>query len=629
MCGIAGYWRFGGTPPGAERLLERMTRILTHRGPDGEGFFREGGVGLGMRRLAIIDIEGGAQPVRNEEGDVTVVYNGEIYNHAELRGELERIGHRFSSRCDSEVIPHAYEEWGDDFVRHLNGMFAFALWDRKRKRLLLARDRLGIKPLYYLHENDRFLFGSEIKAILEDPETRREVDRQSLYYYIGFEFVPAPATMFRGISKLPPGEMLVVERGRAERKSYWTPRFERSDESEEVLAGKLLEHLRRSVRRRMMSDVPLGAFLSGGVDSTAVVALMREATDRPLKTFTIGFKEKGFSELPYAELAAKRYGVEQRVILLDPVTPETLEKVVWHLDEPMTDLSTVPLHMLCEAAREDVTVVLSGEGGDELLAGYDRFRASKANRFYQAVPSLVRRRLIEPIVLSLPDQGQKKGAINILKRFVEGTLHPARGGHMRWQYFSTSERDRRLFNEETRAAVRMDSFDLLARIADRSGSDERVAREIYVDLVGVMPDSVLMKVDKMSMAHSLEIRVPFLDHELVDFLGTVPSEMKLKGFTTKAIFRKAAAPILPPKIVGRGKQGYSFPIKEWLREEWRGYMTDLLLKSEGVRAYTEESHVRTLIEEHLSRRANHNHVLWALMNFSLWHRRFIENAEPR
>jgi asparagine synthase (glutamine-hydrolysing) len=375
-----------------------------------------------------------------------------------------------------------------------------------------------------------------------------------------------------------------------------------------------------------MSDVPEGLFLSGGLDSTAVLAFAREATAGPLPTFTVGYDDPTFSEWEYAREAARYYGTEHREIRLGPVSPDVIEQAVWHLDEPMTDLSSVPLFLLCREARRDVTVCLSGEGGDEVFVGYDRFVAAKAERLYRLLPRPIRKGLIEPLVTRLPDQEQKKGPLVVLRRFIEGARLDPAGLHMRWQHFGSPELDRRLFRETVLRSVDRDRFAPIQRCLARCHSARRLDREIFVDTRFTMPDSVLMKVDKMSMAHALEVRVPLLDHHLVELAATVPPRLKFPGFRTRAIYRKALRGVLPPRILTRGKQGYSLPLKQWLRNELREYMVQLLDGSEVVRAYFDRAGVQSLIAEHLARRANHNHTLWALINLTLWHRRFIEGV---
>ena len=630
MCGIAGIvdTKTGAQPE--SDIVRRMLATIVHRGPDDSGVHEGGRAVIGAQRLKIIDLAGGHQPMSNEDGTVWAVHNGEVYNHDAIRHELEREGHQFRTRCDTEVLVHAWEAFGPGCVERFQGMFGFAVWDSRTSTLFLARDRLGVKPMYYAWDGSRLIFGSEIKAVLATDLVPREVDLQSLYYYVGYEFVPAPSTMFRGISKLPAGHYVLLTGNQLNVASYWDAQFEEADLSEEDCITEIRRLLRKAVSKRLMSDVRLGVFLSGGLDSTAVLALAREATTDVLPTFTIGYRDASFSEWEYARRAAAHYGTEHHEIVVEPVTPDLIESAVWHLDEPMTDLSSLPLYVLCRRAREHATVCMSGEGGDEVFVGYDRFIASKLERqWYGWVPDFVRRGLVEPLVRRLPDRPQKKGAINLIKRFVEGAALPAEGGHLRWQYFSSAELDRALFAGSFLANVSGDAFEPVRRHRARGNSRDGLAAECYVDLRLVMPESVLMKVDKMSMAHSLEVRVPFLDHALVEFAARIPSRYKFPGIRTKAIYRKAMKGILPDFILERGKQGYSLPIKNWLREDLRDYMITLLNESQVIRQHLNVPFVNELIQQHLRRSHNHNHVLWALINLALWHRRFIEERAAR
>jgi asparagine synthase (glutamine-hydrolysing) len=618
VCGILGFnWP-------DRSLAEKLCQIIKHRGPDQEGVYSDSGMTLGFRRLSIIDLsDHGGQPMPNEDGAVQLVFNGEIYNFQELRRELEDRGHCFRSKADSEVIVHGYEEWAEGILDRLRGMFALALWDQKGQKLILARDRLGIKPLYYFFRNGRLAFASEIKALLRIPEIRPAVDLQALYYYLGYEFVPSPLTMFEGIKKVRPGYYLQFADGALVSKTYWDLNRPGTSLSREEAIIELRRLLQETVEKHLISDVPLGVFLSGGLDSSTLVALMRRSGVNPLRTFSIGYPDPSFSELPYAELVAKTFETDHTVLMIPQVTLTDLEEAVWHLDEPMTDLSALPLYLVCREARKHVTVCLSGEGGDEIFAGYDRFKASKADQWYRLLPGLVREKMIFPLIEALPDRPQKKGAVNILKRFVEGAHLPPDGGHLRWQYFSSADQDARLYNRRFKDQVTMDPFAPVRELRAKRKGDPRLDQEIYVDLRFTMPDSVLMKVDKMSMAHALEIRVPFLDHCFVEFTASLPGDWKLSGFQTKAIFRRALSGWLPEKIVWRGKQGYSLPVKNWLRQELKEPLITVLNESPVIKEYLDGSFVKKLVDQHMARTHNHNHILWALLNLGLWYRRFF------
>lgn len=403
MCGICGFnWS-------DQNLINDMAEIISHRGPDQMGSFVDTGVSLGHRRLSIIDLsEKGTQPMHNEDESIYIVFNGEIYNFVDLRNELEQNGHIFKSNADTEVIVHAYEQWGTGCVTRLRGMFAFAIWDSNKKQFFLARDRIGIKPLYYYFRSNKFVFSSEIKSILLDNEIKREIDPESMYYFFGYEYVPAPKTMFKGINKLMPGQTLLLKDGKIVFKKYWNLTFSDTIHDEKIISEKMFALLKESVKLRLMSDVPLGAFLSGGIDSSAIVGLMSQMVDEPIKTFSIGYEDESFSEYEYARQISELFGTEHKEILVDPYSIDVFKKAVWHLDEPMSELSAVPVYLLCEEAKKDVTVCLSGEGGDELFAGYDRFVASKSDAYYRTIPGAIRKHIITRVVNKIPPQPQKK-----------------------------------------------------------------------------------------------------------------------------------------------------------------------------------------------------------------------------
>ncbi len=623
MCGIAGFsWQ-------DEELVAKMMQKLAHRGPDCHGTYSDEQISLGHQRLSILDLSDlGRQPMSFQDESLWLSFNGEIYNFLELRHILKNRGYNFRSHTDTEVILAAYAEFGIECLQQFNGMFAFALWDGNKRELILARDRLGIKPLYYYYERGKLAFASELKALLEIPSVSRELNYQALYDYIGYEFIPAPNTIFRNIYKLSPGHYLRFRAGKLELTRYWNLQFETESQSHSYYEDKLEELLEDSVRKRLIADVPVGVFLSGGLDSSSIATMMVRCGKNSLQTFALGYEDRSFSELDYAKTMAQELKTEHRELIIQPITPELLEKAVWHLDEPMTDLSAIPFYLICQHARKHVKVCLSGEGGDELLAGYDRFLASKAHSYYKFLPSFIRSKVVAPLIEALPDRPQKKGAINLLKRFIQGGLLPEIGGHMRWQYFGIPEREEQLFVSEILSEVDRDPFApvkrILANCNSSCNSSDRLAREIYVDLNLTMVDSLIMKADKMSMAHGLEVRVPFLDHHLVEFCATIPSHLKLQGITTKAVFRSAMKGVLPEKIRTRGKQGYSLPIKSWLREDLKDYMTEVLNSSPLIATAFELKYIQRLIQEHLEYRANHNHILWALINLALWHRLFLE-----
>jgi asparagine synthase (glutamine-hydrolysing) len=618
MCGICGF-NWADAP-----LVERMKALLVHRGPDDHGSYVADGVSLGHRRLSIVDLsESGRQPLSNEDGTVWITFNGEIYNHTQLRALLEAKGHVFRSRSDTEAIVHAYEEYGLDFVKHLTGMFALAIWDAKQRRLVLARDRLGIKPLYYTSSGTRVRFASEIKALLVDPLVPRKLSTQGLFDFMGYEFVPAPDTLFEGIRKLLPGCLLVADPQGIRHLRYWTL------EKQEIEPGgaQLLDILERACADHTMSDVPLGAFLSGGVDSSTVVSFLSRSAPAPLQTFALGYRERSFSEFEYARKVADHFGTRHRELLIPPVDAAAIERSVWHLDEPTTDPSNLPFMLICEEARRHVKVCLSGDGGDELLMGYDRFRASKAAAGLARIPVPFRNHVYRAIIDRIRDDEHKKGARNVLKRFLQGAILPPDGEHIRWQYFMDPGQTSRLFDGEWLRAVNTDPFAPVKRWS-QSAPEDRGSREQFVELNTVLPDSVLMKVDKMSMACGLEVRPPFLDHRVVEFCYSLPSNLKLRGFTTKWLLKDVMRKRLPRGIATRSKQGFSIPMKNWIRGELLELTRDEVFSSRLIAEHFRKDTLERYWQEHQQRQHNHSHLFWGLLNLSLWERRLLYGPRP-
>jgi asparagine synthase (glutamine-hydrolysing) len=619
MCGICGFnWT-------DERLIEAMKARLVHRGPDDHGSYVADGISLGHRRLSIVDLsDAGRQPLSNEDGTVWITFNGEIYNHLELRSTLEAKGHRFRSRSDTEAIVHAYEEYGLDFARHLTGMFALAIWDAPRRRLVLARDRLGLKPLYYTLAEGRLRFASEIKALLADPTLPRALHRQGLLDLLGYEFVPAPATLFEGVRKLLPGCVLVLEAdGRARLSRYWSLERCEVEATEEALA----EVLERACAEHTMSDVPLGAFLSGGIDSSTVVSVLSRSIPTALQTFALGYREASFSELEYARSVAEHFHTRHTELLVRPVDAAAIERSVWYLDEPTTDPSNLPFMLICAEARRFVKVCLSGDGGDELLMGYDRFRASKANSWLERLPLPQRQRLYRAAVARLPDNELKKGASNVAKRFLQGAMLSPDGEHIRWQYFTDPVQTAAIFKSEFLQDLDTDPFTPVKRWSSQAPR-ERGLREQYVELNTVLPDSVLMKVDKMSMACGLEVRPPFLDHRVVEFCYSLPTRAKLRGLTTKWLLKQAMRERLPPGIAMRAKQGFSIPMKNWIRGELLQLTRDEVFSSPLIGEHFRREALERLWQEHQARRHNHSHLFWTLLNLALWERQLLRAGTP-
>jgi asparagine synthase (glutamine-hydrolysing) len=620
MCGIAGIVYHNQERAVDPADLQRMCHSLIHRGPDDEGFHIDRNAGIGMRRLKVIDLATGHQPISNEDGRLWIVFNGEIYNYPVLRKELEERGHRFSTHTDTETILHAYEEYGEDCVTRLNGMFAFAIWDRHQRKLFLSRDRLGVKPLYYALDKSGFVFGSELKALLECREISREMDLEALDRFLTFEYIPAPLSIFKSIKKLLPGHSLVYQNGKISIHRYWDLRYNKVDKSEDELATSLYSLLRDSVRIRLLSDVPLGAFLSGGIDSSTIVCIMSEIMDRPVQTFSIGFEEPTYNELSYARAVAKHFGTEHHEETIRPDIVGLVERLVRHLDEPLADVSIFPTYLVSQLARRNVTVVLSGDGGDELFAGYDWYVADKAERFYRQLPSFIRNRMIPSLVDRIPPSAQKKGAANKAKRFVEGALLPQALQHFRWNVFLTEDRKALLYSRTLKELLKdIDTYAPFLSYLSLFKEVDPLWQQEYGDIKTFMVDDILAKVDRMSMANSLEARTPFLDYRVVEFAMQLPSSFKMRGFQTKYLLKKAMRGKLPPQILHRKKEGFSIPIKNWLRQELRPMMEEVLseerIRAEGL---FNPAYVRKLKTEHLDGVANHSHQLWPLMVFQIW-----------
>jgi asparagine synthase (glutamine-hydrolysing) len=627
MCGICGAvaQEKGGRVD--ESVLRKMCDLIRHRGPDDEGFYMDDHTGLGMRRLSIIDLVTGDQPVSNEDKTIWVVFNGEIYNFRELHAELVNRGHVFSTKSDTEVIVHAYEEYGDRCVEHFNGMFAFALWDTHHRRLLIARDHLGIKPLYYWADRGQIVFGSELKTVIAHPAVPRDVDLAAIDQFLTLEYIPAPKTIFKNIHKLLPGHRLIFEAGSTRVENYWDIPFQKISTDWETCKQQLATLIDDAVRMQMVSDVPLGAFLSGGIDSSTVVSAMSRASDRPVKTFSIGFGDRTYNELPYARAVADKYSTEHHEEFLDPDISDLAEGLLQYLDEPFGDFSIFPTYLVSMVARRHVKVVLSGDGGDELFGGYDTYVAQDMERYYRWLPAPVRQRFIPALMSRVPPQPAKKGLINKTKRFVEGAALSSALQHTRWMMFLNSAEKDRLYSEELSSSLDGDSPEaVMEEYFLRVKQQHPLTQQQYVDIKTYLVDDILTKVDRMSMAVSLEARVPLLDYRIVEFAVNLPPEMKLHRGQTKRILRQAMAERLPSQVLNKPKQGFSIPLKHWLRGPLKPLMTDLLATG-GIRrrGYFNPIEVSRLVQEHLDQRANHSHRLWALMVLELWHRQILES----
>jgi asparagine synthase (glutamine-hydrolysing) len=626
MCGICGIYHFSREAEVDGSEVRRMNEQIIHRGPDEDGFYLNGRIGLAMRRLSIVDLAGGQQPISNEDGTIWIVFNGEIYNFPDLKQDLERRGHHFKTRSDTEAIVHAYEEFGVDCPTKLNGMFAFAIWDTRQQRLFISRDRIGKKPLYYYKDRERLVFGSELKSLLQAKNIPRMVSPTALDLYLTFEYIPAPHTIFQDIYKLPAGHSLVInDKGRTEIRQYWDLHFRENGYHKRDLEKGLLELLQDAVKIRLMSDVPLGAFLSGGIDSSCVVALMAQVMKEPVKTFSIGFEEGSYNELNYARQMARHFKTDHKEFIIRPNALELTEKLVKHLDEPLGDFSIFPTYLVSKMARDYVTVVLSGDGGDELFAGYETYIADLTYRQYRKIPAVVRNHVLLPVTMKLPPTEKKKGVINRVKRFVEGTRYPEDLQHVRWMMFLADEEKNRLYgNAMIDLRSQHHAYEFIRQHFAKADSQDDVNRQLYVDIKTYLCDDIMVKVDRMSMATSLEARAPFLDYRVVEYAATIPSSLKIRGTKTKYILKKAMANLLPPEIVNRGKEGFSIPIKNWLRQELRSMMLEILSPSRIRRdGFFNADYVQKLVNEHLQGVENHSHRLWALMVFGIWRDQYL------
>jgi asparagine synthase (glutamine-hydrolysing) len=625
MCGIAGIVSSDRTERIDEITIHRMCQAIVHRGPDDEGILAKQNTGLGMRRLSIIDVAGGHQPVFNEDRSIWIVFNGEIYNFPELRPELEAHGHHFYTNTDTEVIVHLYEELGEECVQKLRGMFAFALWDERRGSLLLARDRLGKKPLHYALHKGRLYFASEIKSILAVAPELAEVNRAALLQYMYLGYIPYPATAFVGIHKLPPGHLLEFERGELRVRKYWDlPEYDtHSPSSEEECLEELERRLAEAVKIRLISDVPLGAMLSGGTDSSTVVALMARASAKPVKTFAIGFKHGDFDESKYARLVAQKFGTDHHELLLEPDVIGTVEKLTRSLEEPFGDSSMLPTYFVSCLARQHVTVALSGDGGDELFAGYERYGIHARRQAFARVPASARRLYRERIFPLLPRSMRgRQLSYNLSlpwrERYAdEMCVIPA------------VEREMSLLSAEFRATIAEsgDPQEILMSYFENAPARDPISQMLYVDTKTYLVEDILAKVDRMSMLTSLEVRVPILDHRFVEWVTGLGPEWKMRDGKQKYIFRKLAERVgVPREVLYRPKQGFALPLVHWMRNELKDMILSVLLDPRTLqRGYFDPKGVRQLLDEHFSGRRNRAGPIWRLLIFELWHRNFLES----
>jgi asparagine synthase (glutamine-hydrolysing) len=626
MCGIAGIVETHPDGSINEAVIQQMCQAMVHRGPDDQGLFVKGGVGLGMRRLSIIDLAGGQQPLFNEDKTISIVFNGEIYNFLELRPQLEARGHRFSTHSDTEVIVHLYEEYGSECVQKLRGMFAFALYDERLGRLLLVRDRLGKKPLHYAFENGRLWFASEIKSILAVCPELAKIDQHALLEYMYFGYVPDPATAFEPIHKLPPGYLLEFEKGEVRVRRYWDlPPYATYDpSSEEELLEELERRLAEAVRIRLIADVPLGAMLSGGTDSSTVVGLMARATSQPVKTFSIGFRQADFNEAPYARLVAQKFGTDHHELIVEPDLVDTVTQLTAHLEEPFADSSMLPTYFICCLARKYVKVALSGDGGDEAFAGYDRYRIHLHQRSHDWIPAWAGRWYREHVHPWVPQAMPGRNLVYSIslpwqERYTEGVS------------FQSFQREMHVLSDQF-VGLNGTPLRLFREYLERAPAQDPLSRVLYLDTKTYLPGDILTKLDRMSMATSLEARVPMLDHVFLEWVSTLAPRWKMRKGNQKFILRKLAERVgVPAEALNRPKQGFALPLGHWMRDQLKDLVQTVLLEPRTLqRGYFDPAGVGRMLKEHFNQRRDHSARLWRLLVFELWHRNFLERlAAPK
>ena len=650
MCGICGEIDFSKQEIGME-TLRRMCDVIAHRGPDDEGMvlirrnqyceinsyhslpaWTDGAeVALGHRRLSIIDLSAaGHQPMCNEDKSIWIVFNGEIYNFQEIREGLEKKGHSFKSKSDTEVILHAYEEWDVECLQYFRGMFAFAIWDSNLQRLFLARDRLGKKPLVYFCRNGRFAFASEIKALLQIPWVEQNVNSVALHHYLTYQYVPSPDTIFEGIEKIPPAHYLLYDRDRSPKiERYWRLNFNagsRTYADMKELENRIRAELEESVKLRMISDVPLGAFLSGGVDSSLIVGIMAKLSGKPVKTFSIGFEEKEFDELSYARIVAKHFGTEHHEFIVKPDAIEILPKLVWHYNEPFADPSAIPTYYVANMTKDFVKVVLTGDAGDENFAGYPRYLRSKWVALFTKIPGRVRREFMPEFLRIFSSFHWREKTLNRLADFIEKlSTNQPRNYAEQIKFFNAEEKED-IYNEQfSKELEHIDSVDYIVAKSEGVGTDDLIDKLLYIDINSYLPEDLLVKVDIATMANSLEARVPFLDHKFMELVAGIPSKLKLRGSMSKFILKEAFADFLPQVILKRKKKGFGVPVSRWFRNELRDYTYEILLDSRTLnRGYFKREGIERLLSDHNSLRYDHSAKIWALLVLEMWFRIFMD-----
>jgi asparagine synthase (glutamine-hydrolysing) len=622
VCGISGIFEYRRTEPIAREVVHRMNESLRHRGPDDEGIYVSAGIGLGHRRLSIVDVAGGHQPLSNEDGTVWVLLNGEIYNYPELHAELLARGHIFATHSDTEAIVHLYEELGEKCFARLHGMFAIALWDARQRTLFLVRDRVGKKPIFYFADRERIVFGSELKALLAADSLPRKLDVEALCDYFSFGYVPAPKTIYRDIRKVLPGCYLMASPSGIRETAYWDLSFAHLEEhTEEEWCERLRHQLCEATRVRLMSDVPLGAFLSGGLDSSAVVAMMSRLMKQPVTTCSIGFTEKEFDEAGYARQVARQFHTDHHEEVVEPRAAEVTEKLVWHYDEPFADSSAIPTYYVSRAAREHVTVALGGDGGDENFAGYRRYFFDRLeNQLRSYVPLAFRRSFFGPLGRCYPGLAWAPRVFRARATFQSLSRTPLEGYFNSISIFRPDEKLHLFTPEFRRHLGGYDSLQILQHYYDRAGTDDPLSRIQYVDVKTYLPDDILTKVDRASMAVSLEVRAPLLDHQLMETVAAIPSSFKLRGRVSKYIFKKAMEPLLPPEVLYRPKMGFAVPLNRWFRKELREMAQETISAcQDGI---LDQRYLKKIWQQHQDGRFDRSAYLWAVLMYSKWKKTF-------
>ena len=624
MCGIVGI-------VGSEnhKIIEKMCNALKHRGPDSEGFYFGENVNLGMRRLKIIDLENGDQPMFNKDKSIVTVFNGEIYNYEELRINLIDSGISLKTQSDTETIAFLYEKYGYDFLNKLRGMFGIAIWDKKKQRLVLARDRLGIKPLYYYFNNGRLIFSSEIKAILANPNISKEINLNALHHYLTFGYIPAPLSIFKNIYKILPGHFLVFQEKKIELKRYWdiNNNFDFRDfQDQKVVEEKLMDLINESIKLHMISDVPVGAFLSGGLDSCSIVALASKFSTKPIKTFSIGFDDKYLNELENAKLLANMYQTDHSEFIVAPTDIDVLEDIMFSYDEPFADSSAIPTYFVSKFASENVKVVLSGDGGDEIFAGYGNYKADKIAKLLNKIPIISNKNFLSFISNILNVDNNLRGFNNQIRKIAKILSFEPSIGHVFWlSIFNQEEKNQLYQSQKLNKLNTIDSLDFFRNYFQNFKSDDFINDCINVDIKTILPDDYLTKVDRASMANSLEVRVPLLDHKLVEFCTAIPSKMKLKGLTTKKLLKNIIKKDIPKEILFGRKKGFSVPLNRWFRQDFstllEKYLSPDRIKRNG---YFNSTYIENLKIEHSSGLKDNSKLLWTLVAFELWQKRYLD-----